>query len=83
MKECILNKSRVEAEKKMVILEKLIEEHKEKLIKSGKYTEKEMYEDLMQFHKIINDNIRKDLLDCEETIDENIDFVTKLVHSKI
>lgn len=83
MKDYILNKARVEAEKNINVLEKLVEEHKEKLIKSGEYTEKEMQDDLSQFNKIISENIRADLLDCEETINDNIDYITKLIHSKI
>ncbi len=83
MKEFILNKARVEAEKQIVILEKLFEEHKDKMIKSGQYTEIEMYEELTQFHKILSENIRADLLDCQETINDNIDHITKLIHDKI
>jgi len=83
MKDYILNKARIEAEKKISVLENLIEENKEKLQKSGEFKEKELYEDLMQIHKIINENNREDLLDCEETIDENIEYVNKLIHSKI
>lgn len=83
MKEYILNKARVESENKIAILENLIEENKEILLKNGEFKEKEMYEDLTQIHKIINENIRADLLDCEETIDENIEYVTKLIHSKV
>jgi len=83
MKDYILNKARIEAEKKISVLENLIEENKEKLQKSGEFKEKELYEDLMQIHKIINENNRGDLLDCEETIEENIEYVNKLIHSKI
>jgi len=82
MKEYILNKARVESDKKITILENLISENKEKLIKSGKFNEKEMNEDLFQFCQIVNENKRDQLLDCEETIDENIEFITKLIHSK-
>lgn len=83
MKEFILNKARVESEKKIAILEKLVEENKEILIKSDEFKEKEMYEDLTEFHRIVNENVRESLLDCEETIDENIEYITKIIHANI
>lgn len=82
-KEFILNKSRIESEKKLAILEKLINDNKEKLLKSKDFNELEMYEDLFLFSQIINENRRNEILDCEETIDENIDYVNSLIHSKI
>jgi len=82
-KEFILNEARVEAEKKIAILEQLINDNKEKLLKNPEFNEKEMYEDLTQFIEIVNGNRREELLDCEETIDSNIEFVTKLIHSKV
>ena len=83
MKDYILNKARVEAEKKTAILENMVIENKEKLIKTGKFDEKEMNEDLFLFTQIVNENRREELLDCEETIDDNIEYITKLIHSKI
>lgn len=61
----------------------MINDNKEKLLKNPEFNENEMYEDLTQFIEIVNENRREELLDCEETIDSNIEFVTKLIHSKV
>ncbi len=52
-------------------------------MKNPQFKEKEIYEDLTQFIEIVNQNHREELLDCEETIDSNIEYVTKLIHSKV
>ena len=83
MKQFILNNARVEADKKILILENLINEHKVKLLKSESFDENEFTEDLVLFNKIVNENLRDQLLDCEETIGENIEFINKIIYDRI
>ena len=83
MKQFILNNARVEADKKILILENLINEHKVKLLKSESFDENEFTEDLVLFNKIVNENLRDHLLDCEETIGENIEFINKIIYDRI
>lgn len=83
MKEYIINKSRADAEKKLKTLEDILLENLENLKKNKNFNEDEFNEDLELFNKIINENLRDQILDCEETIDDNISFLGDLIHNKI
>ena len=83
MKENILNKSRVDSDNKLNTLEQMISGNLEKLKENPEFKEEEFNEDILLLTKIINENIRDELLDCEETIDDNISFLSHLIHNKI
>ena len=83
MKEYIINKSRVDSEKKLATLEEMINGNLEKLKTNPEFNEEEFSEDLKIFNNIINENLRDEILECEETIDDNISFLSHMIHNKI
>jgi hypothetical protein len=83
MKEYIINKSRIDSEKKLITLENLINSNLEKLQNNSDFNEEEIKEDLKIFNKIINENIRDEILECEDTIDDNISFLGHMINNKI